>query len=44
VFALKKARYRGLAKNAAHLFALFGLANLLIAKRRLCVLHAQGAS
>jgi IS5 family transposase len=44
VFALKKARYRGLAKNAAHLFALFGLANLLIAKRRLFALHAQGAS
>ena len=44
VFALKKARYRGLAKNAAQLFALFGLANLLIAKRRLFALHAQGAS
>lgn len=33
VFALQKARYRGLAKNAAQLFTLFGLANLLIAKR-----------
>jgi transposase, IS5 family len=44
VFALKKARYRGLAKNAAQLFALFGLANLLIAKRRLFALQAQGAS
>jgi len=44
VFALKKARYRGLAKNAAQLFTLFGLANLLIAKRRLFALHAQGAS
>lgn len=44
VFAFKKARYRGLAKNAAQLFALFGLANLLIAKRRLFALHAQGAS
>jgi len=42
--AFKKARYRGLAKNAAQLFALFGLANLLIAKRRLFALHAQGAS
>jgi len=27
VFALKKALYRGLAKNAAQLFTLFGLAN-----------------
>lgn len=44
VFALRKARYRGLAKNAAQLFTLFGLANLLIAKRRLFALHAQGAS
>lgn len=44
VFGFKKARYRGLAKNAAQLFALFGLANLLIAKRRLFALHAQGAS
>ena len=44
VFGLKKARYRGLAKNAAQLFALFGLANLLMAKRRLFALRAQGAS
>jgi IS5 family transposase len=44
VFALKKARYRGLAKNAAQLFTLFGLANLLIAKRRLFALDTQGAS
>ncbi|WIM07008.1 MAG: IS5 family transposase [Candidatus Nitricoxidivorans perseverans] len=44
VLGLKKARYRGLAKNAAQLFTLFGLANLLIAKRRLFALHAQGAS
>ena len=44
VFALRKVRYRGLAKNAAQLFTLFGLANLLIAKRRLFALHAQGAS
>ena len=43
-FGHKKARYRGLAKNAVQLFALFGLANLLIAKRRLFALHAQGAS
>jgi len=44
IFSLKKVRYRGLAKNTAQLFTLFGLANLLIAKRRLFALHSQGAS
>ena len=44
VLGLKKVRYRGLAKNTAQLFTLFGLANLLIAKRRLFALHSQGAS
>lgn len=44
LFGLKKVRYRGLAKNTAQLFTLFGLANLLIAKRRLFALSAQGAS
>ena len=44
VFGHKKARYRGLAKNTAQLHTLFGLANLMIAKRRLFELHAQGAS
>ena len=43
-FGHKKARYRGLAKNTAQLHTLFGLANLMIAKRRLFELHAQGAS
>ena len=43
-FGLKKLRYRGLAKNTAQLFTLFGLANLLIAKRRLFELHAPAAS
>jgi IS5 family transposase len=42
-FGMKKARYKGLAKNAAQLFTLFGLANLLIAKRRLFALGAQSA-
>ena len=42
-FGLKKVRYRGLAKNTAQLFTLFGLANLLVAKRRLFELHARGA-
>jgi len=41
---LKKARYRGLAKNTAQIFTLFGLANLLIAKRQLFALRAQGTS
>jgi len=44
LFQLKKVRYQGLAKNTAQLLTLFGLANLLIAKRRLFALHAQGAS
>jgi IS5 family transposase len=44
VFDLKKLRYRGLGKNTAQLFTLFGLANLLIAKRRLFELRAQSAS
>jgi len=44
IFGHKKARYRGLAKNTAQLHTLFGLANLMIAKRRLFELHAKGAS
>ncbi len=44
IFGMKKVRYKGLAKNTAQLFTLFGLANLLIAKRRLLALNAQGAS
>lgn len=43
-FGLKKVRYRGLAKNTAQLMTLFALANLMIAKRRLLQLDAQGAS
>ena len=44
LFRHKKARYKGLAKNEAQLFSLFGLANLVIAKRSLLVAHARGAS
>jgi IS5 family transposase len=44
IYQLKKVRYRGLLKNTAQLFTLFGLANLLITKRRILALHAQGAS
>jgi IS5 family transposase len=40
-FGLKKVRYRGLAKNTTQLFTLFGLANLLIAKRRLFELQVR---
>lgn len=43
LFGLRKVRYRGLARNTAQLFTLFGLANLLIAKGRLFALQAQGA-
>ena len=43
-FGLKKVRYRGLAKNTAQLMTLFGLANLMIAKRRLLQFSAQGGS
>ena len=44
LFRHKKARYKGLAKNEAQLFSLFGLANLVIAKRQLLAIHARGAS
>jgi IS5 family transposase len=44
LFRHRKTRYRGLAKNTAQLFMLFGLANLVLAKRRLLPRHAQVAS
>ncbi len=44
LFKHKKARYRGLAKNTAQLYSLFGLANLVLARRRLLAFDAQGAS
>ena len=44
LFRHKKVRYKGLAKNHAQLLSLFGLANLVIAKRRLLALHGGGAS
>ena len=34
LFKHKKVRYKGLAKNEAQLFSLFGLANLVIARRQ----------
>ena len=33
LFRNKKTRYRGLAKNTAQMFSLFGLANLMLARR-----------
>ena len=42
-FLHRKVRYKGLAKNEAQLFSLFGLANLVIAKRPLLAMHARGA-
>ncbi|MCB1979538.1 MAG: IS5 family transposase [Burkholderiaceae bacterium] len=44
LFKHQKSRYKGLAKNGAQMFSLFGLANLVIAKKRLLALQAQGAS
>ena len=43
-FGHRKVRYRGLAKNEAHLFALFGLANVVLAQRRLPGLQGASAS
>jgi IS5 family transposase len=37
-------RYRGLAKNDAQLFTLFGFANLVLARRFLGAVHGQVAS
>jgi IS5 family transposase len=37
LFKHRKARYRGLAKNEAQLFTLFGLANLVLARQRLLI-------
>lgn len=43
-FQHRKVRYRGLAKNEAQLFTLFGLANLVLAQRTMRCISAQGAS
>ena len=44
LFGHRKTRYKGLAKNTAQLLSLFGLANLVIAKRSMLDCHARGAS
>ena len=42
LFQHKKVRYKGLAKNEAQLYSLFGLANLVIAKKTLLAMAPQG--
>lgn len=44
LFKHRKTRYRGLAKNNAQLLSLFGLANLVLARRYLGAAHTQVAS
>lgn len=44
LFRHRKARYEGPAKTAAQFLTLFGLANLVIAKRYLFRIYARGAS
>jgi transposase, IS5 family len=44
LFGHRKTRYRGLKKNTAQLYSLFGLVNLFLARRRLMALDARGAS
>jgi IS5 family transposase len=44
LFRHRKTRYRGLAKNTAQLFSLFGLANLMLARRWLLNANSQAAS
>ena len=44
LFKHRKTRYRGLAKNEAQLFSLFGLANLVLARRRLFALDTRNPS
>jgi IS5 family transposase len=44
LFRHRKTRYRGLAKNTAQLFSLFGFANLVLARRALLSADTRGAS
>lgn len=44
LFGHRKTRYRGLAKNAAQLLTLFGLANLVLARRWWLATEGQSAS
>ena len=44
LFMHRKNRYKGLVKNTAQMFSLFGLANLLLARRWLCCSDSLVAS
>jgi IS5 family transposase len=44
LFKVRKVRYRGFAKNIAQLTTLFGMANLVLAKRRLFELDTLNPS
>ena len=44
LFKYRGARYRGLAKNTAQLYMLFGLANLVLAKKALMLLQGSSPS
>ena len=44
LFGHRKTRYKGLTKNTAQLFSLFGLANLMLARRWLIDTNTQVAS
>lgn len=44
LFRHRKTRYRGLAKNTAQLFTLFGFANLVLAGRRFTITDTRRAS
>jgi len=44
LFKHRKTRYRGLAKNTAQLFSLFGFANLLLAGRRFTISESRRTS
>ncbi|QIT54471.1 transposase [Aquisalimonas sp. 2447] len=41
LFGHRKVRYRGIAKNEAQLYALFGLKNLVLAQRRVPALQGR---
>ena len=44
LFMHRKTHYKGMAKNNAQIFSLFGLANLLLARRWLCSSDSRIAS
>ena len=44
LFRHRKTRYRGLAKNTAQLFTLFGFANLVLAGQQFSITESRRAS